>query len=77
MAVNQFLMNFLARSAEKSSTPTMVLGPDKDGEDMEKAPKKGGKKVKAPPSLPNEIHERIRDERWNRKEITDYLKTLI
>ena len=77
-AGNAFLMDFLRRSNETVTTPTLVLGPDKKGEPMEKAPKrKGEKKSEKKPKLDSEVIERIRDEKWNRAMIMEHLKSLM
>ena len=78
MANNGFLMDFLKKSHERK----MILGPSVDGEDMSEVPKKReGKVVKKKEDkekpLDNPVHQSIRDERWNREKIIEYLKTLV
>lgn len=72
-----FLMDFLKRSNERN----VVLGPDKDGEDMSEVPKnRKGKIVKKEEKekpCENPVHTAIRDDRWNREKIIEYLKTLL
>jgi len=77
MAGNMFLADFLKRSNERN----LILGPDKDGDDMKEVPKdrkgKVVKKEKEEKPLENPVHTAIRDERWNREKIIEYLKTLL
>jgi hypothetical protein len=79
MAGNSFLMDFLKRSNERK----VVLGPSKEGEDMSEVPKerkgKVVKKDKEEKEKPceNPVHTAIRDDRWNREKIIEYLKTLL
>jgi len=77
MAGNAFLMDFLKRSHERK----VVLGPDKEGEDMSEVPKgRKGKVVKKEEKekpLENPVHTAIRDDRWKREQIIEYLRSLL
>ena len=70
-------MAFLQKSHERK----LVLGPSTDGEDMSEVPKKRqGKVVKKEEKekpLDNPVHTAIRDDRWNREKIMEYLRTLV
>ena len=77
MSGNTFLHDFLKRSQERK----LVLGPDKDGEDMTEVPKgRKGKVVKKEEKekpLENPVHQAIRDDRWKREQIIDHLRGLL
>ena len=74
-AGNAFLMDFLSRS--KPDPTKMVLGPSKkSGEDMETAPKSKSKEPPKKAKVENPIHQQIRDDRWNRAKIMEYLRSL-
>jgi len=78
MAGNAFLMDFLKRGAQQKC----VLGPSTEGEDMTEPPKtkkpKAAKKevVKEKPAE-NPVHAMIRDDRWTRTQVIEYLRTLV